>query len=340
MVYEIIASIFGIMQIANILAYFLYKPNKKRYSKIPKYQIVVVTVGDDRVLPSLREVVEKLESLNLNYIILSSRELKEFKNVLVVPKEKDGNKYRAIKWFVENYVKDDVWYVFLDDDSYPMDDSFLHDIAYAEEKGYHFGNGILVPRPGKSKWAYALDWIRYFDDLTRFRFNALIKKPVYGIHGELLMVKGSVLKEIWLTMDESITEDFNFAMHAMEKGYKFFQSSCKVSIKSPNSLKDFIRQRARWANIFRDSLKHKNLIPIIYAFTGFLVSPLFFYLWLLYGSTLASIAGMYYIFVYLYGSIKARTIPFVTHALSVIEVAGSIIGLLRNNKKFVVIDKS
>jgi hypothetical protein len=31
------------------------------------------------------------------------------------------------------------------------------------------------------------------------------------------MVKGRVLKEVWLTMDESITEDFNFAMHAMER---------------------------------------------------------------------------------------------------------------------------
>jgi hypothetical protein len=109
--YEIVANVFGILQITNMLAFF-HKNNKKKYKKVPRYRIVVVTVGDERVLPSLREVVEKLESMKLNYLILSSKEL-DFKNVIVVPRERDGNKYRAIKWFVENYVEDDVWYVFL-----------------------------------------------------------------------------------------------------------------------------------------------------------------------------------------------------------------------------------
>jgi len=336
--YEIIANIFGIMQLTNMLAFF-HRNNSKKYSKIPRYQIVIVTVGDERVLPSLKEVVSKLESLKLNYVILSSRSI-DFKNVIVIPRERDGNKYRAIKWFVESYVENDVWYVFLDDDSYPIDDSFLNDLAYAEENGYHFGNGILVPRPGKSKWAYALDWIRYFDDLTRFRFNALIKKPIYGVHGELLMVKGNVLKDIWLTMDESITEDFNFAMYAMKKGYKFFQSSCKVSIKSPNSLKDFIRQRGRWSNVLRDSIKHFNFIPIVFFITGAIVSPLFFPLWFIYSVPLCAIASLYYIFVYLYGAVKAKTLPIVTHFLSAIEILGYAYGILKGWKRFEVIDKS
>ena len=59
-------------------------------------------------------------------------------------------------------------------------------------------------------------------------------------------------------------------MHIMKRGYWFFQSRTIVSVKSPNSMRDFIRQRRRWAHIFYDALRHGNLLIPIYLVTGLL----------------------------------------------------------------------
>jgi len=72
-----------------------------------------------------------------------------------------------------------------------------------------------------------------------------------GFHGEGLILKGSVLKEIGFGFN-SITEDFRFAMELCKKGYRTWHSSTRVSILSPNSIKDFVRQRTRW---FKGGLK-------------------------------------------------------------------------------------
>jgi len=338
---NVIANIFGALQtIHTISALTPYRVI--RSERATNVKCVVVTVGDERVFNSVREVIEQLDRLKLDYIILSSNPL-PFKNVIVVPRSEDGNKYRAIKYLVKNFVRDDYWYVFFDDDSYPLDDGFLYDITYFSkiDRKFVVGNGILRPRPGRSKLAYALDWIRYFDDLTRFKFAALIKRPVYGLHGELLIVRGDVLREIWPSMEESITEDFNFAMHILKRRYKFFQSRTIVSIKSPNSIRDFIRQRARWANVFYDTLRHKNLLVVIYFVTGVIVSPLFAPLWFLYHSIFAMIASVYYWIAYIYGGMRAKLkyTPLVLF-FSAIEMLGMLKGVFKRAKEFAVIDKS
>jgi cellulose synthase/poly-beta-1,6-N-acetylglucosamine synthase-like glycosyltransferase len=340
-IFSAIGTIFGSLQLMNIFAAFI--PYKiRREKRANNVKCVIVTVGNEKVINSLREVVSQFERLNLDYVIVSSNPL-PFENVIVVPKEEDGSKFRAIKYFVKNFVRDDCWYVFFDDDSYPLDDGFLYDIAYFSEKDsrYAIGNGILKPRMGKSKLAYALDWIRYFDDLTRFKLAALLGKPVYGLHGELLIVRGDVLREIWLNMEESITEDFNFAMHTMKRGYKFFQVKTIVSIKSPNSVKDFIKQRRRWANVIFDALRHKNLLVPIYALTGVMISPLFLPIWFMLHSIVAFAAGLYYWFVYAFGGVKARLwyAPAILFA-SALEAIGMLSGIVKRDKKFVVIDKS
>jgi hypothetical protein len=55
---------------------------------------------------------------------------------------------------------------------------------------------------------------------------------------------------------------------------------------------------------------------------------------------LCAIASFYYVFVYLYGAIKAKTLPILTHLLSVLEALGFTYGILKGWKKFEVIDKS
>jgi len=132
-------------------------------------------------------------------------------NVLVVPKDQDGTKYKAVRWFALSHARPDTWYIFLDDDSYPLDTKFLPDIAYYGARGYAAGNGVLVPRPGRSALAYALDWIRHFDDLTRFRLALeVLRRPIFGMHGELLIIRGDVLREIWPAVGDTVTEDFGW----------------------------------------------------------------------------------------------------------------------------------
>jgi egghead protein (zeste-white 4 protein) len=152
-----------------------------------------------------------------------------------------------MNYFIESQVEKDKWYSFIDDDNIIIDSSMLYEIPYYEKMGYVACNALIVPREGKSKTAHIMDYIRRFDDLTIFRFfTGICKKPMLGLHGEVLTVKGSILKEIGYHR-RTLTEDFRFAAEIIKrKKMKTWQSSTKVSIKSANSVHDLLNQRGRW----------------------------------------------------------------------------------------------
>jgi Egghead homolog len=179
-----------------------------------------------------------------------------------VPKDQDRTKYKAVKWFALSRARPDTWHIFLDDDSYPLDTKFLRDIAYYDARRYAVGNGVLLPRLGRSALAYALDWIRRFDDLTRLRLALeVLRRSISGMHGELSIIQGDVLREVWPAMGDTVTEDFKLAMKLVKRRYRTFQSRTYVSIKSPNSLRDFVRQRARCASDLGDAVMYRNPAP-------------------------------------------------------------------------------
>lgn len=335
----IIPNALGGLYLAFIVAGLAKRRQPVDAPEVDNYLVVVVTVGDGRVLPALRETVSQLERLGLRYVVVSSRPL-PMRNVLVVPPEEDGSKYRAVRWFVKNFARDDLWYVFLDDDSYPLDRQFLRDIAHHGVRGCVAGNGILVPRPGRSKLAYALDWVRYFHDLTTYRFALeVLRRPIFGMHGELLIVRGDVLREVWPAMGDTVTEDFRFAMELLRRRYKTFQSATRVSVKSPNSLRDFLRQRARWANSIWEAAYYKNVAVIgVVALSASLwaAAPL----WLLYGPNLALAVTAFYVAVYTYGSIKARRFIVDVLLASVLEILGMAVGAVKKPNRFYIIDKT
>jgi len=255
---------------------------KKCSRKAKNVNLVVVTVANRKVKNALEETIENLKKFNLPIYVVADEGaelIEEIKkkdvNLIVVPKSyKCGAvaKARAINYFIENCVKESEWYVFFDDDSYPLDDKFLYEIPYYEKRGYVCANCILYPRKGKNVYTYILDSFRYLDDITIFRaVQGTLKKPIVGFHGEGLIVKGKVLKEIGFNF-KSITEDFRFAQEIVKRNYKSWHSDTKVSILSPNSFKDFLLQRARWfKGIFMD-LKHAS-------FYYFLLLPFTIILW-------------------------------------------------------------
>lgn len=170
--------------------------------------------------------------------------------VVVVPnlyRQDLVGKGRAMNYFIESRVEKDKWYSFIDDDNIILDSSMLYEIPYYEKIGYVACNPIIVPREGKSKVAHIMDYIRRFDDVTIFRFfTGICKIPLLGLHGEILTVKGSILKEIGYHR-RTLTEDFRFAAESIKrKKMKTWQSATKVSIKSANNVHDLLKQRGRW----------------------------------------------------------------------------------------------
>jgi egghead protein (zeste-white 4 protein) len=306
---------------------------------VDNYLVVVVTVGTEKVLPALRETAAQLRRLRLRYVVVSSRPL-DMPNVLVVPKDQDGTKYKAVRWFALSHARPDTWYIFLDDDSYPLDTKFLQDIAYYGARRYAAGNGVIVPRPGRSALAYALDWIRHFDDLTRFRLALeVLRRPIFGMHGELLIIRGDVLREVWPAMGDTVTEDFRLAMELVRRRYRTFQSRTYVSIKSPNSLRDFIRQRARWANALGDVVRYRNPAPpLSTALAAFFSAAI--PLTAIYGPTSATAVAAVYAAVYIYGSLKAKRYVIDVLLVSPLELLAMLAGVIHRPKRFYIIDKS
>ncbi|MCD6514251.1 MAG: glycosyltransferase [Candidatus Odinarchaeota archaeon] len=237
----------------------LYKKPEKAEKRAENVEFVIVTIGTESVRDALFETLDRVTNMFAEYKIYVLTEeyaslIPEIKrypvDVVIVPRSytcKAKYKARALNYFVETRVKENMWYVFLDDDSYPLDDNFLYELPIFEKKGYVAGNGILIPRRGRSKLTYLADFLRTATDLLFLRFTlGVLRRPwLFGLHGELLIVKGWVLKEIGFNFD-SIAEDSRFAAEIFRKKYRTFQTTTEVSILSPNSVSAFWRQRARW----------------------------------------------------------------------------------------------
>lgn len=335
----------------------IYKPKQDK-KKAENVECVLVSVANHKVEKSLFECIvhtkKKLDN-HLRLLVDEGSELipklKE-NSLVIVPASyrKDlVGKGRAINYFIEKEVQLDKWYTFIDDDNLIMDDNFLYEIPLYEKKGYVAMNPVLVPRKGRSTLTYIMDFIRYFDDLMVFRFfTGLLKRPLIGLHGEFLTVKGEILKEIGYS-NRSLTEDFRFASELVRKGYKTWQSESRVSIKSPNSLNDLIKQRGRWFKgismdwkycpfLMKGVIGLRLLIWVFGIFGSWALSPLWFLFW---GSfCLAIPGGLYYWTIYFYGVGKSRNLYFLflIPFFGIFEAASIYAGL--KQKEFVVIDKN
>jgi hypothetical protein len=274
--------------------------------------------------------------------------------VVVVPtlyRQDLVGKGRAMNYFIESQVEKDKWYSFIDDDNIIVDSSMLYEIPYYEKMGYVACNPLIVPREGKSKSAHIMDSIRRFDDVTIFRFfTGICKKPLLGLHGEVLTVKGSILKEIGYHR-RTLTEDFRFAAESIKQGkMKTWQSSTKVSIKSANNIHDLLKQRGRWfkgiamdlnfcAPAMRGIVGVRMALWILGIFGSWALSPL----WIFWqdGAFYFIIGGMCPWIVLSVGIIRNKQPLYYILCIPLFGILESIspwFGL--KQKKFVVIDKN
>jgi beta-1,4-mannosyltransferase len=332
----------------------LYKP-KKAAKKARNAEIVIVSIANRKVKTSLYETIENVKSLKIKFHLLvdeGAELLGELptENLVVVPKEYRNDlmaKGRAINYFIETYVEKGKWYCFVDDDNLVLDTGFLYEIPFYEKRGYVALNPVLVMRKGKSSFSYVMDSIRLFDDLTVYRFfTGLLGKPLVGLHGELLCVKGETLKEIGYD-HPTITEDFHFSAELVKRGYRTWQSKTKVSLKSPNNIGDLMKQRGRWFKgiafeLNGSSASMKLIVGARVSFwaLGLFGSWAFVFLWPLWGPLwIALPGGIAYWLLYLYGVFKLKKwwLAFLIPAIGVIESLSWVFSL--NQKGFFVIDK-
>ena len=301
-------------------------------------------------------IIDSMVAHQKESIIARQRDTSKDLKIIVVPDRyrKDlVGKGRAINYFIDRYVIDEnKWYSFIDDDNIILDDKFLYEIPYYEQRGYVAFNPNITARTGNSRFIRIMDFIRKYDDVTVFRFfTGLLGIPYIGMHGEMLTVKGSVLREIKYDF-YSITEDFRFTAELIKRKMKVWQSKTNICIKSANNINDILRQRGRWFKGISLDLKYcpplmrmivtsRMVLWIIAIFGTWALSPL----WLSWGihwqSELFIVSGVYPWIIFIYAIIKNKEPLYCILFIPLFGILESIsywFGI--NNKGFYVIDKN
>lgn len=327
-------SIISVFTLFGVVGTVSYKAKRGR-QKYRDVEFEIVSKASKEVEGVLFNCIShharKFSEYKINVIVDENSELngrlkeyiRQFKNVelTIVPesfKTKAIAKGRAIHHHASGNIKPNTYYVFIDDDNLIMDDKFLYEIDHYSKLGYVAANGILYPRLSESKVTFVADFLRYADDLTIFRFlTGMMQQPLNGFHGELMIIKGEILKKIGFDR-KTVTEDFAFARELNKYEHKVWQSATITSILSPHSIKDFIRQRNRWHRGISEDVKSASIKMKIVAglrvmdmhigiFGSWAVFPLWFFMplpawWIAFNL----IGSLYYYASYTYGAFKMR----------------------------------
>lgn len=273
----------------------------------------------------------------------------------------------------------------LDDDTRanPQTIMAIADFIANKSHRYYAAQGALAfPFQLTSSWFCAMmDSVRGGDDLMRFLAALLhFGGPIFGFHGENLLVNSEIEAQIGWDFGPVIVEDAYFALAFLRRysGRATYLQSCTYG-GSPESVRDLIIQRRRWShgllgllgdrkvswkrkwllgyaiiNWVLGIFQHAGVVFLMAFLLGKLntspVTPVFVYIW---GFNLA-----YQIWMYLIGlrvnlhasqapSWKFNVFPWLVILLlpvfSLFEALAAILGFydfLRGSKEFRVIKKS
>lgn len=92
------------------------------------------------------------------------------------------------------------------------------------------------------------DSLRTGDDLGRFHLQHRLGITLFGLHGSFILVRNSVEQQSTFDVGPggSITEDAWWALVQMERGRRCRWVDGYVVEQSPETIRDFIKQRRRW----------------------------------------------------------------------------------------------
>jgi len=215
-------------------------------------------------------------------------------NFLIVPssyqtKNKTKYKARANQYALEfrNGCDKNTYIYHLDEDSSVVKNT-IASISEAANKNIYLGQGVLTfpNKLSKSFLTTMCDSMRTGNDLGCFRFfTGFLKTPLIGAHGEHLLIREDIEREIGWDFGKNLVEDATFAIKFAElyPGKSHFLNGI-VQCASPSSIKDLIKQRARWFKGMREILGKipwKSRLPIFLKLTpwglGILGNTIFVY---------------------------------------------------------------
>lgn len=255
-----------------------------RASLHDKLLVVVPTIGRHDTFPALkRSVISYIRYLppyfphmRIDVIaeegcaamskIVELAERSPFVRLVVVPKHyqtRAGTRFKARAnhyshelRIMEGDVRDDIWVLHMDDDTAVGPDTAISIVKFINEqrrsqRPKHLAQGVLTyPRENATNWlTWMADSIRPADDLSRFAALTGSGTPISGLHGELLVIRSTVEAQIgWDFGPKAITEDAQLALIFCQRypgRSDWFEGRCYGA--SPASVRDFIKQRERWA---------------------------------------------------------------------------------------------
>jgi egghead protein (zeste-white 4 protein) len=229
----------------SVLSYITYLP-----SYFPYLRIDVVTEEGCAAMPKIIALAER----------------SPFVRLVVVPRHyqtRAGTKFKARAnhyshelRIMEGDVRPDIWVLHMDDDTAVGPDTAISVIKFINEqrrspRPKHLAQGILTyPRENAANWfTWMADSVRPADDFSRFAALTGGGTPLSGLHGELLLIRSSIESQIgWDFGPKAITEDAQLALIFSELypgRSDWFEGRCYGA--SPASVRDFVKQRERWA---------------------------------------------------------------------------------------------
>ena len=142
------------------------------------------------------------------------------------------------------------WVLHLDEESVLNAQSLRACQDYCRRSPYLYGQGPIFYN-NHAFWRHpvvtAADCIRAADDVGKFHLQlARLRRPIFGLHGSFLLVKGSLEDEITWDLQGSLVEDYAFAQECMRRGFGVGEVAGIVREQSTTTVADFLRQRRRW----------------------------------------------------------------------------------------------
>ena len=168
-----------------------------------------------------------------------------------------ANHYSHELRIAEGEARTCIWVLHMDDDTGVGPDTaaavaqFINRQRRAGAAGKHMAQGILTyPRETSvNRFTWLADAVRPADDIARFRALTGMGNPVGGVHGELLLLRASIEATIgWDFGPKAIVEDAQLALTFCQRypgRSDWFNGRCYGA--SPATVRDFIKQRERWA---------------------------------------------------------------------------------------------
>ncbi|KAJ3075144.1 hypothetical protein HDU98_009098 [Podochytrium sp. JEL0797] len=251
-----------------------YEGEKKR--RVDNLYILTVTKGDNRDAVyrawNAHKHLERLHPAIRVHVLTDEPYFFEGINCYTCPKAFSvGNskyKARALEWYRQtmNFTEYD-WVLHLDEESVIDDESVKRLLEFVfYEKDYHFGQGVIFYNQYKywNNWLFTVaDALRVGDDVSRFQLQyTYFHRPIFGAHGSFLLNNGLVENAVTWDLG-SLTEDYQFAMKAWDRGFRCGKIAGIVREQSPLDLIGFMKQRRRWYVGIR---RLPNFLPKLWAF--------------------------------------------------------------------------